>query len=340
MMNTNNANKIKKEIPIFFASDDNYVPFLVVAIDSMLKNASKNYIYSIKVLTTGLCEESKIALEKFVSNDVSVEIVDVTEAMKSLSDQLHTRDYYSKSTYFRLFIPRLYPQYKKAIYLDADIVVTGDISKMFNINIGNNLVGAVPDGAVQATPVFIEYVEKVLGVKGKKYFNAGILLMNLDQFRKQNFEQKFVELLGKYTFTVAQDQDYLNVICAGKVTYIDESWDKMPIPMGNCDPAKQNIIHYNMGWKPWHTDGVLFEEIFWNYAKQTQMYEKILKIKENYTPADLLRDQQQGAALLAMCRQEADSPVNYYNLYIKNSISGNGEPADQDFDSEEIPAKV
>ena len=68
------------------------------------------------------------------------------------------------------------------------MVVVGDISKLFSRRLGKNLIGAVPDQSVYATPEFQEYVEKVVGVDSyKNYFNAGMLLMNLDELRKFKF---------------------------------------------------------------------------------------------------------------------------------------------------------
>ena len=323
-MNNEKKNVKKlKEVPIFFAVDDNYIPVLSVAIKSMLENASKSYDYRIKILNTGLKAENKEKINVYKSENVDIDFVDVSQHMLALADKLHTRDYYSKSTYFRLFIPKMFPQYNKALYLDADIIVSGDISKLYNSFIGTSLLGAVPDEVVQITPVFVEYVEKALGVPVNKYFNAGILIMNLKQLRNVNFEEKFINLLSKYAFRVAQDQDYLNVICKNKVWYLNETWDKMPLQHGCCDVKKLNIIHYNMGWKPWHADDVLFGDVFWKYAKETNFYEDILKIKANYTEADLKRDAEVGENLLKLAVEETINPNNYYNLFVKNSDNEN-----------------
>lgn len=337
-MNNNKKTTKMKEVPIFFAVDDNYIPMLSVAIKSMLDNASKSYKYLIKVLNTGIREENKQKLYVYNSNNAEIEFVDVSQHMIALVDKLHTRDYYSKSTYFRLFIPKMFPQYNKALYLDADIVVTGDISKFYNTFIAGNLIGAVPDEVVQITPIFVDYVEKCLGVPVNKYFNAGILIMNLKQLRNINFEEKFINLLSKYAFRVAQDQDYLNVICKNKVWYLNETWDKMPLQHGCCDVKKLNIIHYNMGRKPWHADDVLFGDVFWKYAKETNFYEDILKIKANYTEADLKRDAEVGENLLKLAVEETISPNNYYNLFVKNAEGDSEGEFDAEFDTQ--PAEV
>ncbi len=100
------------------------------------------------------------------------------------------------TTYFRLFIPDLYPDFNKAIYLDSDIVLMSDVAELYNINIERNLLGVVADDIIQKNEIFQEYVEKVVGVESyKTYFNAGVLLMNLEVLRLLNFQEKFMYLL-------------------------------------------------------------------------------------------------------------------------------------------------
>ena len=294
-------------IPIFFAIDDGYMPFLAVALESLIHNASKNYYYSIKVLYTNIDEENKRKINKYQSANVNIEFVDLNYYIEKVKDKLYTRDYYTKTTYFRLFIPNLYPQYDKAIYLDSDIVVLGDISELYNVDIGNNLVAAAPDDVIQTTKVFQEYAEKVVGVADyRNYFNAGILLMNLDEIRKFNFQDKFLYLLETIKFTVAQDQDYLNRLCKGKVKIIDKGWDRMPIANDDLPIEDIKIIHYNLADKPWRYDTIKYQEYFWEYAKKTEYYDYICRLKDEYTEEERFRDLQQYKDLKALAQKESD----------------------------------
>lgn len=294
-------------IPIFFAVDDGYIPFLAVALESLIDNASKEYYYSIKILYTNINEENKRKINKYKCENVNIEFVDLNYYIEKVKDKLYTRDYYTKTTYFRLFIPNLYPQYNKAIYLDSDIVVLGDISELYNQEIENNLVAAAPDDVIQSTKVFQEYAEKVVGVADyRNYFNAGILLMNLDEFRKFKFQEKFLYLLETIKFTVAQDQDYLNRLSKGKVKIIDKAWDKMPIANDNFDENNLKIIHYNLAYKPWHYDNIKYKEYFWKYAKETEYYDDIRKIKDEYTEEERFNDMQQYKALKELAQKESD----------------------------------
>ena len=294
-------------VPIFFTVDNAYTPFLAVTLQSLVDNSSRENNYLIKVLYTSMTEENKEKINKYKRENIDIEFVDLNQYIEKIKDKLYTRDYYSKTTYFRLFLPELYPELKKALYLDSDIVILADIAELYNIDIGNNLIGATPDEAVGNVKVFQEYVEKVIGVSSyKKYFNAGILVMNLEELRKFKFQDKFLHLLETVKYEVAQDQDYLNRLCKGRVKLIDGSWDKMPIGGNVLKRQELKLVHYNLVSKPWHFDGILYEEYFWEYAKKTEFFDKIKQIKDSYTEEQKLEAMQTGDRLLELCQKEAD----------------------------------
>lgn len=297
----------KKIIPIFFAIDDGYIPFFAVALESLIEHSSPENHYVIKVLYVNITDENQAKIKKYERDNLSIEFVDLNYYIDKVKDQLYTRDYYTQTTYFRLFIPELYPQYDKALYLDGDIVILSDVADLYNIDIGDNLVAATPDGAVQITDVFQEYVEKVVGLADyNNYFNAGIVVMNLDELRKFKFHEKFLYLLQTVKYTVAQDQDYLNRLCKGRAKIIPDTWDRMPL-IGDTVPRENlHIVHYNLSYKPWHFDDILYEEYFWEYAKKTEFYDQILMLKEDYTDEERYRDLETGKRLIALAQKECD----------------------------------
>ena len=130
--------------------------------------------------------------------------------------------------------------------------------------------------------------------------------MNLDEFRKFKLQEKFLYLLETIKFTVAQDQDYLNRLSKGKVKIIDKAWDKMPISNDNSDESNLKIIHYNLADKPWHYDNIKYKEYFWEYAKKTEYYDDICKIKDEYTEEERFKDMQQYKALKELAQKESD----------------------------------
>lgn len=313
-----NNNKNKKQIPIFFATDDNYIPYLAVTLESLIANASKNNNYLIKVLYTNVSDENIAKIKKYNSSYVDIDFVNVSECVASLDAKLHLNcNNYTKTTYYRMFIPELFPQFKKALYLDCDIILRNDVSKLYNINIFNNLVGASPDDFVRLTTRIHKYMLKGLGLRSvKHYFNAGVLIMNLAQLRKQNFQEQFEELIQKYNFIV-QDQDYLNVICKNKVWYIPNTWNRMPVDKYDGNPKKINLVHFNLRWKPWKFDGISFEEDFWKYAKRTEYYDSIKSFKENYTIEKQENEIKNIDSFMDLIAQDGENPNNYYHLYVE-----------------------
>lgn len=296
-----------REIPIFFAVDDGYCPFLAVAIQSMIDNSSPENHYSIKVLNTDISRENKNKISKYKRENISIEFVDLNYYIRKVKDKLYTRDYYSKTTYFRLFIPNLYPQYDKALYLDSDIVILDDIANLYDTDLGDNLVAAAPDDVIQFHPVFQTYAEKVVGVADyHRYFNAGVLLMNLHQLRRFKFQEKFVYLLDKIKFSVAQDQDYLNRLCKGRVKLVDRVWNRMPIEDPKIRTEDVKLVHYNLAFKPWHFEDILYKEFFWMYAQETEYFDQIQDIRESYTEEERFLDAQKHEKLKKLAKKESD----------------------------------
>ena len=318
----------KQVIPIFFAVDDGYIPFLAVSIQSLADHASDENQYVIKVLYTNISEENQKNISKYERENISIEFVDLNYYIEKIKDKLYTRDYYSKTTYFRLFIPNLYPQYNKVLYLDSDITILSDVADLYNIDIGDNLIAAAPDDVIQTIEVFQDYAEKVVGVADyRNYFNAGIIVMNLDELRKFDFQEKFLYLLSTVKFSVAQDQDYLNRLCKGRVKLFSNTWNRMPIGGDVVDRDDLHLIHYNLAFKPWHFENILYKEYFWKYAKKTEYFDQILKIQSEYTDEDKFKDRESDKKLRELAQKECDCVGDDRSVY---NYSDNNIPKAKD----------
>ncbi len=300
---------MKKIIPIFYAADENYIPYLAVALTSLKETKSTEFDYKVHVLYTGTLGEYAEKIKKLEEENFTVSFEDVTDKIQRITDCIHCRDYYTPAIYYRLMIPEMFPQYEKVLYMDCDTVLLTDVAKLYDIDIGENYIGAVADQAVAAVPQFVEYTKNALGISADKYFNSGVIVMNLKKFREIDFYDKFNAVLRSYDFTVAPDQDCLNLICKDKVYYYDAGWNKMPID--GKDDKKPMLLHYNLTMKPWHYDGVLYEEYFWEYAKKTEFLEIIKAAKANYTPKRMAEDAEGGKRLVALAQAEADNPNNF-----------------------------
>lgn len=266
---------MKKEIPIFFAVDDAYIPFLAVTIKSLSKKVNKTNIYHLRILYTNITMENQKEIMKYQNENIIIEFVNVSESLKKIEGKLLIRDYYSNATYYRILIPNLYPQYEKVLYLDSDIIILDDIAKLYNVNINNYLIGAVSERWFRNYTEFKGYGEKVIGLKSyKKYINAGIMLMNLQKLRNIQFEDKFLHLLETVKYRFAQDQDYFNRICKGNIKYLKEYWNASAYLYKKSNPK---IVHYTI-FKPWLYKDMPNNQYFWNNAKETVFYDYIASL--------------------------------------------------------------
>ena len=318
-----NEKKTKKEIPVFFSADENYLPFLSVTLTSLLACADENRKYHVHVLTAGACGEKEKEIKKMQKENFRITFHNVSKKQKQIEHLFRCRDYYTSAIYYRLFIPELFPQYEKAVYLDCDVVLLQDVAKLFDYNLKGNLVGAVADGVVAQVPAFKDYVKNALGIPFYHYFNSGVLVMNLQKMRETGFCEQFSSVLESYEFIVAPDQDCLNLICKNKVLYLPNEWNAMPVACARRGKTPA-LVHYNLSMKPWHYSGVLYEDYFWSFAKQTAFYSIICEKKQNFSEEMKARDKRQGEELIALAQAEADSDCNYLQLQQQKNQQNEG----------------
>lgn len=313
----------KAEIPIFFACDEGFVKYTMVSMKSIMENADRSRKYHIYILHMGITEATQAKVLAMADEEFAIDFVDVTDKMKSIADKLPIRDYYSNTTYFRLFIPDMFPQYRKALYIDSDTIVVGNIAELYDHKLGKLYAGVCPDRVVAQTDILGDYVEKVLGVKRTRYFNAGVMLMNCSQFRENHLLDEFLEMLHVYLFVVAQDQDYLNLICKNQVLYMEPKWNAQVFGELACPEEEVGLFHFNMAAKPWHYEDCRLAEYFWKYAKMTADYDAIKEGLANYTDEQRRNDSVSGEKLIQLAVSEINREDNYLRKMEKAGKSEN-----------------
>ena len=305
----------KETINVIFAVDDNYVNYLLITIASIIDNAkNEKYNYKFNILHDGLNKKSKKKLKKIANKRFKVVFYNVSGSLDQLESRFKVRDYYTLTTYYRLLIPNNFFFLDKVIYLDCDIVVLDDLANLYQIDIKDNLVGAVKDASVQLIDEFMYYTKNALNIDKERYFNAGVLLMNLKEMRSFHLLRKVLELSKTMVFKVAQDQDLMNVICKDRVYYLPDSWNVMPVGNRMYDIS---LIHYNLIYKPWKRKDILYQEHFFHYAKKLDL-ENIFKEGLNNMCKEALENEEKGMEnLKKLCVSEASHPEKY-----KDCLSG------------------
>lgn len=290
---------IMNPIPIFCAVDDGYAPYLAVALRSMRIHTSRPL--QVHVLIEHLSDVHKENLCAMQDEMLSISFTDVSASLVTFGQALHLRDYYTKATYYRFFIPTLFPQYDRGLYLDCDIIVNDNIAKLYDSDLGGMPLGAIHEEVMATVDVFGRYAEQLLGISRHKYFNAGVLVMDLAKLRKIRLLEALDRLMTKHTFPVTQDQDYLNILFHDQVALLSATWNTTAFD--HCDPTDvPALVHFKINFKPWHYSGISYENRFWYYAKKTVYYESILQELESYQGQQ--RDQEQYDNLVSLAKQE------------------------------------
>ena len=182
---------------------------------------------------------------------------------------------------------------------------------MYNIDTEGNIFGAINDDVITTNPDFCVYAKEGVGVEANKYFNSGVLLMDLDKYREEDILNTFIKLLTTYNFeTAAPDQDYLNAICKDKIKYLDKGWDLMPVGDEKYD-GEINLIHYNNFRKPWYYDDVPYGDVFWDYAQKSNFYNEVMEFKNNFTQEMADKHIKGAVALVEQTKRIVNSDINF-----------------------------
>ena len=293
-------------VPIIFSTNNQFSLFIASTIQSIVKSSTSSNNYDLFVLFTNLSEPSKEMIKSSIKGHDNFRVRFVDLALVTSKYNLKPNAHITVETFYRLFAPDIFKEYKKALYLDGDITVLSDVAELFNTDIGNNLIGGVPDvdfigqynGFNEMTR---KYADSVLQLTDPyKYVQAGVLILNLEQMRIQFPCHELVEY-GNNKFFKYGDQDILNIKCQGHIEYLDLSWNvlhacdgvriqivRMYTPGYLADAYFESrkhpkIIHYAGYLKPWDNPTIDFADVYWDSIRNSPPYELILNrfIKQN-----------------------------------------------------------
>ena len=274
----NTGNPIRKHVkvvPVFLTINSAYAPYAAAAIHSLTKHTDPKRYYRVIILHDGLNLVYRWRLRSLVTRNVAIQFKKMTRSfyLKAIVAYCTRRqkgagDFFSSAVYYyRAFIPLLFPLYKKAVYIDSDTILRGDIGELYDIDLGENAMAAMVDPKVTTIPEFRDYVDNALNVPHTEYVNSGVQVMNLKAMRKLKYLSQMIDLIKRYDADlVAPDQDYLNVILKGRILHLDPVWNAEPV---RDLPRNVKLVHFNLFNKPWHYKNVPCERIFWMAAKGT-----------------------------------------------------------------------
>ncbi|PIQ22831.1 MAG: hypothetical protein COW65_00880 [Cytophagales bacterium CG18_big_fil_WC_8_21_14_2_50_42_9] len=284
----------KNIIHIALTFDKNYITPFFVVLTSVFSNNQESRFH-VHAIATGVSTAEKDRISAFVQQHQSkISFYEIT------ADQLQgllvpENSHLSVAMYYRLFLPFLLPeQIGKLLYLDTDIVVIGNLSDLYNTNLDNLPFGAIPEiSATKNRPDLGIYEEGV-------YFNSGVILMNIPEWKKQKITEKAIQYIHDYPEKlVYPDQDALNVVAENHYYKLDGKYNVLPfdipeyLPRSKYDTFLKDkvIMHYTLKeFKPWSILSTHhFSYLYKIYFKQSPQANEKMYTDVEMTPLFMLR---------------------------------------------------
>ncbi|WP_207424824.1 glycosyltransferase family 8 protein [Desertivirga brevis] len=221
---------MESSISIVAASDNHYALLLAALIKSVEVNHKTNEKLDFYIIDDGISKRNKTRIQSSINPDTTTLHWNpskgvVPENVKIPVD--HTA--FPLTTYLRLFGPHIVPaSVKKIIYLDVDMIVQDDISKLYNVDIGDALIAAVQDiGKTVSCDWGGVPNWKELGMDEQaKYFNAGLLVINTEAWRSKGTTTKVLQAMyDNMKHVNFADQYGLNVALYNEWVELDPKWN-------------------------------------------------------------------------------------------------------------------
>ena len=258
-------------INIFFAINNDYCQHLCVAIGSIIENNKKHKIqFNVMCNNLPICEKNivKEYVESFEDKTIVFHEVDDTLFDNFVLNIKHI----SIATYYRYLIPFIDKESERALYLDADIVVKGDLDELWNTNIDDYYAAGVEDAYI----LDVGYKNKLGFDDNDLYINAGVILLNLNKMRNENVVCKLFDNTEKYKDIIEyQDQDIINITFKGMIKKVDNVYNytfRDVVSNGVEKLSRAVVVHFTGDKKPWnyfYSTGNLAENYYYKYIKTT-----------------------------------------------------------------------
>lgn len=257
------------DIIIVCAGNREFFTPMKVMLKSLLVNTKQNV--NGYIMNCGWTVSDKEIFKKsFLDDNIKLNFIDVPKY--ECFNEFKISDDITIESYFRLFIPELLPDnIEKVVYLDADLVVEGDIKELWEIDMKDSIIMAVTEMNSKAylvsSPLALPSYQDLCIPEKCKYFNAGVLKIDLKKWKQLNLSKKIITyLINNKEKVLWHDQDGLNAILWDKWTELPKAWnvmtalffekeyEKIGMNIVSAEQIMNNpkIIHYtNRKDKPW-----------------------------------------------------------------------------------------
>jgi lipopolysaccharide biosynthesis glycosyltransferase len=288
------------------------MPFLALAASLRHTKKDKSRKLILHAIHMGRLPDIVARLEDYNTESFVVKFYQVDHCF----DDLPKIPYISAATYLRLIVPKVLASVNRVLYLDADTIVVNDITELYDTDLKDKCLGAVIDRGTTLINVQLglkldrdcgpnresgyeidTYMRDVIGLcpgNERKYFNAGVLLIDLDLWRTMGVSEATFDYLQKRPDCIYLDQDALNAVIRGQYIPVDDRWNCLAIcsydyHLSNGSRESKKIVHqwrtdpwivhYAGPNKPWRADrgSTPLDNYFWDAARKSFAYPLLKK---------------------------------------------------------------
>ena len=246
-------------INILYCFDENYNLQALTSMNSLLDEVSEK----VDIYIIHNNPDTFNSLSKNIESHKNTRSINIKKFEKeNLNFPNVVNSHVSEATYYRLFIERLLPNtLNNVLYLDADIICIADPIKEIKENFNNlsNTKTTVASVFENFSPTEIKELEKRLNINGNNYFNAGVMFIDLEKWRKKSIESLSLKIIKEKNKELKfWDQDILNIIFNDDVSEISNSLNYIiNIEKETSIPKATRFIHYAGSFKPWTVRGAI-----------------------------------------------------------------------------------
>lgn len=265
--------KKQDTISIICICDDHYAILLAVLIKSIEANHSSAEKLSFFIVEDNISRKNKNRINNFVDKSkTEITWLKMSNCIPKGFKLPIDKSSLPLNIYVRLFIPQFITDkvIEKILFLDVDMVMLEDVSKLWNTDMGENIVAAVQDQFIQIVSKWggIANFEQLKIHPDTKYFNAGLMLIDLIKWRNEDITNKVINAITTHKeHALFQDQYGLNVSLSNKWHELDPLWNRFAY----SEDKKPNLIHFT-GRKPIYKSYEFsehYKSIFFEYLGQT-----------------------------------------------------------------------
>lgn len=337
----------EQQVKIAFICDESYILPTGVAVTSLVKNKHQESLYHIYIIMADMSEESGKIFEKLEEPSVKISTIQASalefegmDVTSKNSDCVAT-----KSALLKFKLPLLLPDCDKVIYLDGDLIVTCDLTQLFEVELADNYAAVVQDSG-------IIYSQDPKKRKFAEYFNSGVMVLNLVRMRAEQICDRLILEKKNGADMSLMDQNIFNLVFANHILTLPIRYNYLYVNLTRAQKRKlftmkqlnalyhthydslkdilqdAAIIHYASKDKPWKYDDVPGVDIWNNYYQMSPMVGMFLltrkhvpvegKIKKGIT---ILKNQGIIAAIREVVRYVGKHQGRFLVRIIRKAIS-------------------